>query len=181
MDNTELDIWRQHWHDIFDRVFGRTDVDSGVPCLSICEALCCPRRPHPSRSASDHVIFLPFELEYLSQTGGFPVDAEDFVWQSVPLTAEPDGPAVDVPYAEHCPFLDGHRCGIYAHRPIDCRTFPVLARRAPTEAAPSLMISAECPGRERVADDFVSHIRAIWDEVGAAAPPAWWALFEKLY
>jgi Fe-S-cluster containining protein len=60
-------------------------------------------------------------------------------------TAYDDGDLVLAMGEERCPFLDGARCGVYAVRPVQCRTFPFwkenLKRRADWEALASF-----CPG-----------------------------------
>lgn len=56
--------------------------------------------------------------------------------QRVSLAADPDG---------RCVFLDGNRCAVYEHRPLQCRSFPFWASNlADTEAWNS--VGQVCPG-----------------------------------
>jgi Fe-S-cluster containining protein len=73
---------------------------------------------------------------------------------------------------EHCPFFVGRRCSIHPHRPIDCRTYPLV----PTFKEPcafSFSVSGVCPLRTGVDRPFVSLMTGVWRRLLPRLTPAW--------
>src|SRR5512144_694591 len=67
---------KKEWFERFDLVLDghKTVPLSGLKCLELCQALCCPhaamRAMEPGEVPSTVVVLLPFEMEYLIATLG---------------------------------------------------------------------------------------------------------------
>jgi hypothetical protein len=153
---------------------------TGLKCLDICSALCCPQVQMRSMSweqvASHVVVLLPFEMEYLIEKVGASLDS----FRLWPVKMAP-GVVIDVgmfDLGRLCPFLQPNSlCGIYGDRPVDCQTFPLL---------PVLNQSGQldwtygqnCPSLPTLSPLSDQAVWAVWVELYAVLPKSWWALYD---
>ena len=172
---------KQEWFQRFDEILdnSRTIPLSGLKCLELCEARCCPRVGMRSMQASDVaspvVVLLPFEMEYLIMKTG--VSRELFRRWPLALTPEITIEIGMLDLGKPCPFLkDNLQCSIHEHNPLDCRTFPllpVLDYRGNLEWE----LGENCPSLNFLNPKFVEAVKDVWQDLMPHLPRAWWDLY----
>jgi len=125
--------------------------------------------------ASPVVILLPFEMEYLMAKTGLASDA----FRLWPVEMAP-GTTIEVgmfDLGKPCPYLRPTlRCGIYADRPVDCQTFPLLPML--DEGGQLVWSHAEhCPSLDSFNPEYADPVRRAWADLGRALPRGWWELY----
>jgi Fe-S-cluster containining protein len=181
MNNAEiLNTLKLEWFKRFDQLLSDTSVPaSGLKCLELCEARCCPRvgmRPmNPEQIASPVVVLLPFEMEYIIEKTG--VSRDVFRIWPIDLTPTLRLEIGTLDLGKPCPFLKENRlCGIHEHNPLDCRTFPLLPTLNP---AGSLVweLGENCPSLAFLSPNFSKRMKQIWHHLEPFIPRAWWDLY----
>lgn len=167
---------RHHWFRLYEQVNAIETPLAVIDCLSMCQALCCPRKKMPAPQVGSFVSFLPFELEYIADVLKLDVANQKFAWEEITLL---DGTELSVPWTRECPFLNGIRCDIYSFRPLDCRSFPLMAS-AFREAQLEFELNTNCPGHHDVTEPFRRHISEIWRMIYSSIPQTWWDLLEEI-
>lgn len=165
---------RSRWFDKYKRLFG-LNVDSGIDCRAICDARCCPKASRTENKVGTFIMFLPYELDYAEAALDRKINRQDFKWEEIEFE---DGEKTSVAWTPDCPFLVGHSCGIYAARPIDCRSFPVTATRPGGEL--TLLLDTDCPGYKSATPAFVQRISEIWRGIFADIPNSWWTTLDRV-
>lgn len=166
---------RESWYNLFDHISHEPEVPSSIDCLEMCEALCCPRDDMPELRVGLFVVYLPFELEYIVTWLKLNAANLVFNWQDV---VWPGGRTVAIPWSRCCPFIHGVSCSIYSLRPLDCRSFPLMAS-SPSEDL-ELKINSNCPGYRHVTEEFKLYVTGLWERVYPAIPQGWWDLLDEI-
>lgn len=181
MSNDELlTKLKQEWFERFDDILAdKTTPFSNLKCLELCEARCCPRvgmRPlSPDKIASPVVVLLPFEMEYIMTKTGVSQDVFR-VWP-IDLTPEIRIGIGALDLGKPCPFLQDDRlCGIHAHNPLDCRTFPLLPSLDPAGNM-EWTLGENCPSLAFLNPIFAKHMKQTWQDLLPYIPRAWWDLY----
>ena len=181
MDTSFVDRLKKEWFERLDLILSRDNTipPSGLKCLELCEARCCPRAGmrslSPEKIASPVVVLLPFEMEYLLEKTG----ASPNVFRRWPIDLTPEV-SIEIgvlDLGKPCPFLrDNRMCGIHEHNPLDCRTFPLLpAQNVHGELEWSL--GENCPSLHLLNPRFSEHMKRIWRELYPVLPQSWWDLY----
>lgn len=137
---------RQRWLQLLAELYEQTGHPRGE--LKICTS--CAEAP--CEVGPEQVTLLPFEDEFIQSR----LAAEG---RSVSL-AEVQA----IAGCEHCPFFVSRRCSIHPHRPIDCRTYPLV----PTFAAEQefeFTVSGVCPLRAGVDRPFIQLMMDVWKKL----------------
>lgn len=164
-----------HWYKLYKYIYHQSSVSSGIDCLDICQALCCPREHMPGPRVGTFVIFLPFELEYIACVRQLNISSLVLNWSEVRVSAEE---TVSVPWTRYCPFIEGTRCTIYSDRPVDCRCFPMTVSRSARGL--ELQTSSKCPGYQNITDRFRCYVETIWEMLCPSIPEDWWSLLSEI-
>ncbi len=172
---------KKEWFERFDLVLDvhKTVPLSGLKCLELCQAGCCPhaamRAMEPSEIPSTVVVLLPFEMEYLIAILGISPD----IFRRWPLELAP-GVTIAIgilDLGKPCPFLsEALHCKIHFHKPLDCRTYPLLPFR---DARGNLdwQLGENCPSLDSLTPTFVEAIKHIWRDLYPSIPQSWWDLY----
>lgn len=169
--------WFQRFDEILDN--SRTIPLSGLKCLELCQARCCPRvgmrRMNSDEIASPVAVLLPFEMEYLIEKTG--VSRSVFRRWPLDLTPEITIEIGMLDLGKPCPFLsEKMQCKIHEHNPLDCRTFPLLPfqnlRRELDWA-----LGENCPSVEFLSPNFVAVVKRVWTDLYPLIPQAWWDFY----
>ena len=172
---SEWTLGSKEWYKFFDHILQQPEIPSGLDCLNVCQALCCPRNNMPGPRVGAFLIFLPFELEYIASLLKLDLANLPFKWQNIKLLT---GETVAVPWTRCCPFIQGISCSIYHSRPLDCRTFPLMANSR--EGQLEFQINTDCPAYHNTSKQFRLYIRGIWEMVFPPIPQDWWDLLDEL-
>jgi Fe-S-cluster containining protein len=70
-----------------------------------------------------------------------------------------------------CPFFQGHRCAIHPHRPVDCRTYPMVPVFGDTTI--QFRVSGVCPKRAGMDEPFIRLMTGVWQRLTPHLPEAW--------
>ena len=181
MNNDELlRTLKLEWFKRFDYLLAsKTTPFSNLKCLELCEARCCPRvgmRPmSPDKIASPVVVLLPFEMEYIIEKTG--VGRDVFRIWPIDLTPSLRLEIGTLDLGKPCPFLQDNRmCGIHAHNPLDCRTFPLLPSLNPAGNL-EWSLGENCPSLAFLNPIFSEWMKKNWQELEPFIPRAWWDLY----
>jgi len=167
---------RESWLSIHKKVSSLTDIPSGMNCIAKCNASCCPRKAEVGLIGK-FVIFLPFELDNIKQA--LPeriVPAKSF--KSQVLTREKDV-EIRVEWTEDCPFLNDYKCSIYSYRPLDCKTFPLLAYHTSNNQI-TFEINRQCPENSKLRHEFIHYVQTLWSMYRDYLPEEWWQFLYSL-
>lgn len=172
---------KQEWFRRFDEILDNSKIipRSGLKCLDLCQARCCPRvgmRSMPAdHIASPVVVLLPFEMEYLIEKTG----VSRAVFRRWPLDLTPEA-TIEIgmlDLGKPCPFLtEKLQCSIHEHNPLDCRTFPLLPRQNHREEL-EWELSENCPSLQFLNPAFVAVIKRVWQDIYLHLPQSWWDLY----
>jgi len=172
---------KQDWFQRFDEILdnSKTIPLSGLKCLDLCEARCCPRvgmRGMQSEElASPVVVLLPFEMEYLIEKTG--VSRHVFRRWPLDLTPEITIEIGMLDLGKPCPFLSEKlQCTIHEHNPLDCRTFPLLPFQN-LHRALDWELGANCPSVEYLNSTFVTVVKRVWADLYPLIPQGWWDIY----
>lgn len=181
MNNDELlRTLKLEWFKRFDYLLAsKTTPFSNLKCLELCEARCCPRvgmRPmSPDKIASPVVVLLPFEMEYIIEKTGVARDVFR-IWP-IDLTPSLRLEIGTLDLGKPCPFLQDNRmCGIHAHNPLDCRTFPLLPSLNPAGNL-EWSLGENCPSLAFLSPIFSEWMKKNWQDLEPFIPRAWWDLY----
>lgn len=173
---------KTEWFARFDQILNnsRTIPLSGLKCLELCQARCCPRvgmrQMQSDEIASPVVVLLPFEMEYIIEKTGSP--RELFRRWPLALTAEITIEIGMLDLGKPCPFLtEKLQCGIHAHNPLDCRTFPLLPFQD-HRGDLQWTLGENCPSLSFLSPPFVDTVKHVWQELHPLLPQAWWDIYE---
>lgn len=145
---------RQRWLQLLAEIYEQTGHPRGE--LKICTS--CAEAP--CEVGPEQVTLLPFEDEFIQSR----LVAEGRAVSLVEVQA--------IAGCEHCPFFVSRRCSIHPHRPIDCRTYPLV----PTFGAKQefeFTVSGVCPLRAGVDRPFIELMRDVWNKLLPLLPPQW--------
>ncbi len=169
--------WFQRFEQILDN--SKTIPLSGLKCIDLCEARCCPRvglrAMPPNEVASPIVVLLPFEMEYLIKKTG--VSRNVFRRWPLDLTPETAIQIGMLDLGKPCPFLSEKlQCKIHEHNPLDCRTFPLLPFQD-LRGNLDWELGANCPSVEFLNPTFVTVVKRVWAELYSMIPQGWWDIY----
>ena len=172
---------KQEWFQRFDEILdnSKTIPLSGLNCLGLCEARCCPRvgmrKMQPNQLASPVVVLLPFEMEYTIEKTGVSRD----VFRRWPLALTPDV-TIEIgmlDLGKPCPFLgEKLQCTIHEHNPLDCRTFPLLPFQD-LRGDLAWELGQNCPSLSLLNPNFVAVVKRVWTELYPLIPQGWWDIY----
>lgn len=181
MKNKELLIkLKKEWFERFDDILAnKTTALSNLKCLELCEARCCPRvgmrTMQTDKIASPVVVLLPFEMEYIIEKTG--VGRDVFRIWPIDLTPNLRLGIGTLDLGKPCPFLQDNRlCGIHAHNPLDCRTFPMLPSLNPAGDM-EWSLGENCPSIAFLSPAFSDQMKHTWKDLEPHIPRAWWDLY----
>src|SRR5512139_2049613 len=156
---------KKEWFERFDLILDhhKTVPLSGLKCLELCQARCCPqvamRALDPGEIPSSVVVFLPFEMEYLIATLGVSPD----IFRRWPLDLAPSVTiAIGIlDLGKPCPFLtEALHCKIHFHKPLDCRTYPLLPFRD-LRGNLDWQLGDNCPSLDFLSPSFTEAVKRI--------------------
>lgn len=172
---------KQEWFHRFDEILdnSKTIPLSGLNCLGLCEARCCPRvgmrKMKPDELASPVVVLLPFEMEYTIEKTGVSRD----VFRRWPLALTPEV-TIEIgmlDLGKPCPFLgEKLQCTIHEHNPLDCRTFPLLPFQD-LHGDLAWELGQNCPSLSLLNPNFVAVVKRVWTELYPLIPQGWWDIY----
>lgn len=181
MTEETVERLKTEWFRRFDLIHDghKTVPLSGLKCLELCQALCCPhtkmRAMEPGEIPSTVVMLLPFEMEYLIATLGISAD----IFRRWPLDLAP-GITIAIgmlDLGKPCPFLsDALHCKIHFHKPLDCRTFPLLPFRD-LRGNLDWQLGENCPSVDSLTPNFAEVVKGIWQDLYLSIPRSWWDLY----
>jgi Fe-S-cluster containining protein len=179
----ERDTLRQHWFELYARVYEQTRAgESELPCLAHCPDGICER--------DEKVFFLPFEIEFVSERTGLDLVGTGAFWVvDIPDVGD-DGRMGSVPIGlkdshRRCPFFTQDcQCAIHDHRPVDCRSFPLIPSFY-RDGSVGSVLRGYCPlvsGTDRLKapglpDGFVELYRELWEFLSPNVPVSWKYLY----
>jgi len=148
---------RSTWFSLLEQIYAETAHPRGE--LKICTD-CADA---PCEVGPEQVTLLPFEAEFIVQRlehTGMRVSLEE---------------VKGIAGCQHCPFFQSRRCAIHPHRPVDCRTYPMV----PVFAADSITfsVSGVCPRRAGMDEPFVQLMAGVWEHLAPRLPEAWKQVF----
>lgn len=162
------------WLNLHKKVSSLDDVQSGMNCIANCNASCCPRKGEAG-IIGKFVIFLPFELDYIRQEiPDRSIPSDQFNEKVITKDGE-----ISINWTENCPFLDGYKCSIYSHRPLDCRSFPLLAYHGSNDQI-TLEVSHECPEHHMLRSEYIQQVQMLWNIYKDHLPEEWWQFLYSL-
>lgn len=176
-----IETLKKEWFQRLEHLLAdKTIPSSNLKCLDLCEARCCPRagmRTLPAEKiASPVVVLLPFEMEYIIEKTG--VDKSVFRIWPIDLTPEIRLEIGSLDLGKPCPFLQNDRlCGIHAHNPLDCRTFPLLPSLSPAGVL-EWTLGENCPSLAYLNPAFSESMKQAWQDIAPFIPRAWWDLYQ---
>lgn len=172
---------KAEWFQRFDKILfhNETFSPSNLKCLELCEAHCCPHakmlQMPLGEIASPIVVLLPFEMEYLVERLG--ASRASFRIWPLDLTSELRIEIGMFDLGKPCPFIENDRiCTIHTHKPLDCRTFPLLPSLNSSHELEWLLCES-CPSLDFLNPAFSEQIKHIWQDVAPALPRAWWDFY----
>ena len=172
---------KQEWFQRFDEILdnSKTIPLSGLNCLGLCEARCCPRvgmrKMQPNQLASPVVVLLPFEMEYTIEKTG--VSRDVFRRWPLDLTPEVTIEIGMLDLGKPCPFLgEKLQCTIHEHNPLDCRTFPLLPFQD-LRGDLAWELGQNCPSLSLLNPNFVAVVKRVWTELYPLIPQGWWDIY----
>lgn len=172
---------KQEWFQRFDEILdnSKTIPLSGLNCLGLCEARCCPRvgmrKMQPNQLASPVVVLLPFEMEYTIEKTG--VSRDVFRRWPLDLTPEVTIEIGMLDLGKPCPFLgEKLQCTIHEHNPLDCRTFPLLPFQD-LRGDLAWELGQNCPSLSLLNPNFVTVVKRVWTELYPLIPQGWWDIY----
>ncbi len=151
-------IERQRWMQLLAALYEETGHPRGE--LKICTD--CIEAP--CEVGPEQVTLLPFEDEFIQAR----LAAEG---RQVPLEQ-----VQAIAGCEQCPFFVSRRCSIHPHRPIDCRTYPLVPSFAEAGEV-TFTVSGVCPLRAGVDRPFIRLMTAVWEKLQPYLSSDWKASY----
>lgn len=153
MSGEAMDENRSSWFALLERIYAETAHPRGE--LRICTD--CAEAP--CEVGPEQVTLLPFEAEFILERlmrDGISASLED---------------VNGIAGCQHCPFFRERRCAIHPHRPIDCRTYPMVPVFAP--GSTTFSVSGVCPRRAGMDQPFIELMTAAWARLAPRLPDEW--------
>jgi hypothetical protein len=153
------------WFRIIEEIYKITDKAT-MPCMEAnCGGSC------EVGDISETVIFLPYEMEYISEKCGAPLssfktmDIENFSKIGI------------MDYDSICPFLTEKECIIRHYRMFDCRSYPIVATWKNGHL--EFSFAKGCPLNYTLSDTFKKTITDTWRMLDPILPAEWKAYYDK--
>ena len=156
---------KEAWFARIARAHEESVGESGLVCDMVCTARCCPHVPRASEEPTvSHVaIMLPFEMEYIMEHTG--VDRACFTETLVEIAPGVLHPIGSFDLGRPCPFLNNRfQCNAYEHRPLDCRSFPLIPVFQ-EEKALSFRYGEGCPSLHTFLPEYQEQMKQVWYNV----------------
>ena len=152
-----MDDSRTEWLAFFADAYAETGHPQGE--LKICTD--CTTAP--CEVGPEQVTLLPFEDEYIQSR----------------LAAEGRSESLEtirrIAGCEQCPFFQNRRCAIHPHRPLDCRTYPLVPVFGEHDVL--FKVSGVCPLRGGMDQPFIALMRRVWKRLLPRLDPVWKARY----
>ncbi len=145
---------RERWFGLLGAAYRSTGQPQGE--LRICTA--CP--DPPCEVGPEQVTFLPWEDEFIHRRLAA-------AGRHVPIET-----VRAIAGCERCPFHVQGRCAIHPHRPIDCRTYPLVPRFSGV-ARVEFTVSSVCPLRSGIDKPFIKLMADVWASLLPHLPTGW--------
>ena len=145
---------RRAWFELLSELYAQTGHPRGE--LKICTD--CAEVP--CEVGPEQVTLLPHEAEFIQVR--LKADGED-----VPITM-----IEGIAGCERCPFFRQQRCSIHPHRPIDCRTYPLVPALVDGEIR--FQVSGVCPRWDGTDQPFVQLMEGVWRQLNPHLSLKWW-------
>jgi len=152
-----MDGTRDMWFRTLETLYEETGHPRGE--LKICTD--CAEAP--CEVGPEQVTLLPFEAEYIQARL-----AREGRLQTLETIRAIAG-------CERCPFFENKRCAIHPHRPIDCRTYPLVPVFRGDEI--TFQVSGVCPLRAGMDRPFIQLMEGVWQRLQPLLPPEWRRLY----
>ncbi len=150
---------RKQWYLLLEEIYAETAHPKGeLRICSDCEDAPCEVGP-------EQVTLLPFEDEFIRDrlaARGAHVALETIH---------------DIAGCKHCPFFRARRCAIHPHRPVDCRTYPMVPVFVGNGV--TYTVSGVCPRRAGMDLPFMKLMSAVWNRLTPFLPKAWMAAYNE--
>lgn len=168
---------KTRWFALFDVIYERTSSPvSRLPCLEYCPECLCEKQEN------EKIYFLPYEMEFIQERTGIDLLATGMFWQiSIPAAltneSESDDPIVFgfKGKLHSCPYLgDRNQCTIHEHRPLDCRSFPLMP--AFVDGQLQFELESYCPLVSKLGSRlarFIVLYERIWNSLFSVLPDYW--------
>jgi Fe-S-cluster containining protein len=144
---------REIWLQTLEALYEETGHPRGE--LKICTN--CAEAP--CEVGPEQVTLLPFEAEYIQTRL-----AREGRHQSLETINSIAG-------CDRCPFFEDKRCAIHPHRPIDCRTYPLVPVFQGDDL--TFQVSGVCPLRAGMDQPFIELMEAVWQRLLHLLPQDW--------
>ena len=151
---------RAIFHNIYKEFYSKDKETGNFEQCDICKDATCER-------SDDEVLFLPYESQFIFQN----IDNDKVFINSKTLkeveTTEQD-----------CPYFKEKRCKIHSHRPIDCRSFPLVPLFHKGKFI--LKISSSFPYGHKITQDFYDSTNEIWTKLSPVLSDNWKQRYRKM-
>jgi len=150
---------RRVWFALLESVYEETAHPRGD--LRICTDC----SDAPCEVGPEQVTLLPFEDEYIQRRlarAGVTVSLET---------------VRGIAGCRQCPFFQGHRCAIHLHRPVDCRTYPMVP--VFSESKIRYSVSGVCPIRAGMDQPFIRLMTRVWSRLAPSLSAAWKSEYDR--
>ena len=181
MDAGQSSVLRTQWFQRLEQLYQAIEQSSGLECATRCNARCCPKAKtsvHDDPPVGHVAILLPFELEYI--VAKTDIDPAVLQQSSIAFSAGKTLNIGSMTSAKPCPFLDDeNQCGIYAIRPLDCRSFPLIPVFS-EQGTLSFRKDGDCPSTLTFASDYESAFKDLWQDLLPHLPMTYRLLYNAL-
>jgi len=150
---------RREWFALLDDIYTDTAHPRGE--LRICtDCVEAPCEVWP-----EQVTLLPFEDEFIQKR--LAAEGRDVSLETVRGIAG----------CRECPFFQNRRCAIHPHRPVDCRTYPMVPVFSRPD--PEFKVSGVCPLREGMDLPFIRLMRGVWMRLSPRLTSQWKSGYDR--
>ncbi len=175
--STQINKPKEYWFTLLEQIYEETQtIVSELPCLKYCPECICERQER------EKIYFLPFEIEFMHQETGIGSDKNsDNFWMIELPTFENQTLSFGLKSKlQDCPFLsETNRCTIYANRPFDCRSFPLMPIF--TKNTIDFELEEYCPlvnaEHTFLLNDFVTLYKRLWQLLEKRLPMSWKVMY----